>query len=132
MRTVAVYNMKGGVGKTTTAVNLSYLAAASGQRTLLWDLDPQASSSFALRVQPSVSGLRQEEPSRTAGHWPRPSRERIITSSICSRPTSRIANLNDSSTRLGKPERLIGSLLDRLGRDYESSCFSTARQASRS
>ena len=57
MRTVAVYNMKGGVGKTTTAVNLSYLAAASGQRTLLWDLDPQAASSFAFRVQPNVAGF---------------------------------------------------------------------------
>jgi len=42
MSAVAVYNMKGGVGKTTTAVNLSYLAAAAGYRTLLWDLDPQA------------------------------------------------------------------------------------------
>ena len=57
MRTVAVYNMKGGVGKTTAAVNLSYLAAASGRRTLLWDLDPQAASSFAFRVRPGVSGF---------------------------------------------------------------------------
>ncbi len=57
MSVVAVYNMKGGVGKTTTAVNLSYLAAAAGQRTLLWDLDPQAASSFAFRVRPRVAGF---------------------------------------------------------------------------
>ena len=57
MRTVAVYNMKGGVGKTTAAVNLSYLAAAAGQRALLWDLDPQAASSFAFRVRPRVAGF---------------------------------------------------------------------------
>ena len=51
MRCVAVYSMKGGVGKTATAVNLAYLAAASGLRVLLWDLDPQASSTFYLRVK---------------------------------------------------------------------------------
>ena len=57
MSVVAVYNMKGGVGKTTTAVNLSYLAAVSGRRTLLWDLDPQAASSFAFRIRPRVDGF---------------------------------------------------------------------------
>ena len=60
MRAVAIYNMKGGVGKTTTAVNLSYLAAAAGQRVLLWDLDPQAASSFAFRVQPRVAGFNKK------------------------------------------------------------------------
>jgi cellulose biosynthesis protein BcsQ len=52
---VAVYNMKGGVGKTTCAVNLAFLAAASGQKTLLWDLDAQAAATFALRVKPEVA-----------------------------------------------------------------------------
>lgn len=55
MTIVAVYNMKGGVGKTTCAVNLAYLSAASGQKTLLWDLDAQAASTFALRVKPEVA-----------------------------------------------------------------------------
>jgi cellulose biosynthesis protein BcsQ len=57
MKTVAIFNLKGGVGKTTTAVNLSFLAAASGQRTLLWDLDPQAASTYAFRIQSDVSGF---------------------------------------------------------------------------
>ena len=41
-----IYNIKGGVGKTAAAVNLSYLSSLEGKRTLLWDLDPQGSSTF--------------------------------------------------------------------------------------
>ena len=55
-RVLAVYNIKGGVGKTSTAVNLAYLAATGGARTLLWDLDPQAASTFLFRVKPKVRG----------------------------------------------------------------------------
>jgi cellulose biosynthesis protein BcsQ len=46
---VAVTNIKGGVGKTTTAVNLAYLSAAGGCATLLWDLDSQGGATYALR-----------------------------------------------------------------------------------
>ena len=53
---LATYNIKGGVGKTSAAVNLAYLAARDGQRTLLWDLDPQAASTFLFRVRPQVRG----------------------------------------------------------------------------
>jgi chromosome partitioning protein len=42
----SIYNIKGGVGKTAAAVNLSYLSSLDGKKTLLWDLDPQGSSSF--------------------------------------------------------------------------------------
>lgn len=56
MKTVAVYNIKGGVGKTATAVNLSYLCAREGHRTLIWDLDPQAASTFYFRVRPKRKG----------------------------------------------------------------------------
>jgi len=41
-----IYNIKGGVGKTAASVNLSYLSSLEGKKTLLWDLDPQGSSSF--------------------------------------------------------------------------------------
>lgn len=54
MRVFACYNIKGGVGKTATAVNLSYISARQGWRTLLWDLDPQAAASFYFRVKPNV------------------------------------------------------------------------------
>lgn len=54
MVTIAVYSIKGGVGKTATAVNLAALAALDGEKTLLIDLDPQASSTFYLKVKPKI------------------------------------------------------------------------------
>jgi chromosome partitioning protein len=56
VKTLATYNIKGGVGKTASAVNLAYLAARGGLRTLLWDLDPQGAASYLLRIRPRVRG----------------------------------------------------------------------------
>jgi cellulose biosynthesis protein BcsQ len=53
---IAVYNIKGGVGKTTTAVNLAYRSAVDGWPTLLWDLDPQGAATFVLRRDAHVEG----------------------------------------------------------------------------
>lgn len=60
MKIIATYNIKGGVGKTSTAVNLAYLAAQNGYRTLVWDLDPQGASSYYFRVKPKVKGGSKE------------------------------------------------------------------------
>jgi chromosome partitioning protein len=59
VRVIACYTIKGGVGKTSAAVNLAYLAAADGRRTLLWDLDPQAAATFLFRIKPKVRGGAQ-------------------------------------------------------------------------
>lgn len=56
MQLLAVYNFKGGVGKTTTAVTLAHMAARQGWRTLFWDLDPQGAATYCLRVEPRVKG----------------------------------------------------------------------------
>lgn len=56
MKILATYNIKGGVGKTTAAVNLAYMAARSGYPTLVWDLDPQGASSYYFRIKPKIKG----------------------------------------------------------------------------
>ncbi|MGH9244472.1 MAG: ParA family protein [Acidimicrobiales bacterium] len=56
MRIVATYSIKGGVGKTSAAVNLGWLAAGGGVRTLIWDLDPQAAATWLFRIKPRVKG----------------------------------------------------------------------------
>src|SRR5215471_15733417 len=118
MKAVAVYNMKGGVGKTTTAVNLSYLTAAAGQRVLLWDLDPQAASSFAFRVQPRVEGFGKKS-LETGQTLDAAIKETdygnldLLPADFAYRKFDRL--LGD----LGKPERVMGVLLDTLGRAYD-------------
>ncbi len=56
MKVYATYNIKGGVGKTSAAVNLAHLAASSGYNVLLWDLDPQGAATYFFRVRPKVKG----------------------------------------------------------------------------
>jgi chromosome partitioning protein len=52
MRSIAIINQKGGVGKTTTAVNLSAALAAAGRRVCLLDLDPQSHATLHLGIAP--------------------------------------------------------------------------------
>lgn len=59
MKTIALYNIKGGVGKTAAAVNLAYLASQDGYKTLLWDMDPQGAASYYFRIKPRLKGGAQ-------------------------------------------------------------------------
>lgn len=55
-KVIAVYNIKGGVGKTTSAVNLAYLSAMSGYKTLIWDMDHQGAAGFFLGNESQLKG----------------------------------------------------------------------------
>ncbi|MEP7144850.1 MAG: AAA family ATPase, partial [Ferruginibacter sp.] len=60
MITVALYNLKGGVGKTASCVNFAYLAAKDGYKTLLWDIDPQGSTTFYYKIKPKdAQGIKK-------------------------------------------------------------------------
>jgi len=55
MKVMALYSIKGGVGKSTASVNLAYSAAKQGIKTLLLDLDPLGASSYCFRVHAKES-----------------------------------------------------------------------------
>ena len=60
MKILATYNIKGGVGKTATAINLGFAAANTGLRVLIWDLDPQAAATYYFRIRPKLRGGNRE------------------------------------------------------------------------
>jgi len=118
MKAIALYNLKGGVGKTTAAVNVAYLAAAAGQRVLLWDLDPQGASSFILRVRPHVGDLRKKT-FRGGAEFAEAIKQTdylnldLLPADFSYRKFDRILD------HLGKPARVMGTLLETLGENYD-------------
>ena len=118
MRIYATYNIKGGVGKTSAAVNLAYLASREGWKTLLWDLDPQAAATYLFRIRPRVKGG-----SKALVHGTRPFDAAIKGTDFANLDllpadfTYRRMDLLLDAAR--KPTRQLSRLLEPLARDYD-------------
>src|SRR5215471_16250640 len=128
MRIYATYNIKGGVGKTTTAVNLAYLAAESGLRTVLWDLDPQGAASFMFRVKPKVKGggealISGKRPLDDAIKGTDFDNLDLIPADFTYRNMDLLLDLGEAKpgdTPGGKPARKLSRLLAPLAAEYDA------------
>lgn len=127
MSILAFYSNKGGVGKTSTAVNISYLAAQSGYRTLICDLDPQSSATYYFRVKPKL-----KKKARGFLNW-----NKGVDRSIKGTDYSNLdllpadfthRNLDISFYKLRKSKHRLGKVLTPLTKEYDLiilDCLST-------
>ena len=112
MRVVAVTGLKGGVGKTSTAVNLAALAAGQGRRTLLWALDPQGAATYCLDLRPKLRGGARAglvHVARTSGI---PNLE-VVPADTSVREVERVLSLS------AKPHKLIRRLVQGARSDVD-------------
>lgn len=118
MKILATYNIKGGVGKTSSAVNLAYLAAQDGYRTLLWDLDPQGSASFCFRIKPRIKGgLKGLKQGRTDLEMAVKATDYLGLDLIPADFSFR--NFDQAFSDQKKPSRQLGKLMRPMSREYD-------------
>jgi cellulose biosynthesis protein BcsQ len=118
VRVFATYNIKGGVGKTATAVNLAYLAAAEGSRTLVWDLDPQGAASFYFRVKPKIKGGGRKL-IRRRGRIPRAIKSTDFDGLDLLPADFSYRHLDLTLDRTKKPAKRLGRVIEPLAEEYD-------------
>ena len=117
MAVVAVYSVKGGVGKTTVAANLAWCSAQiSRRKTVLWDLDPSGGAAFLLGLEPSRKNAdRAFADDPDLGKLIQPT----SYANLAVLPADEsLRDLDQRLTRLGKRKRLAKLTRD-LGREHE-------------
>ena len=118
MTTLALYSNKGGVGKTAAAANLAYLAAQTGAKTLLCDLDPQSSATYYFRIEPKLKprarglskGGKRIEPSIKGSDYPNLD---LLPADLSHR------NLDITFNQLKHPRHRLERILASLQREYK-------------
>jgi len=118
MDTIAVYSIKGGVGKTASAVNLAALSAIHGRRTLLWDLDPQGATTWYLEARaPDTPRLKGLFKGKRLGDRIRQTAHRNLDI-LPSGPSYRDMELvlND----MKRSRKRMAEVVEKLGKNYDS------------